>query len=402
MRLRDPDAWKQGLAAAPLVVLVAVLPFPHTVALRVACVVLGFAMAVAAWRRSGVPAVPCKIALALWAVVALLSLVWAFDPAYSLSEIKNEIGYTMMTFVAFFALTRSVSLLRAELTALILGASLLCAWAISNYVVSGRWDDALGHGGVGNFAAYAVSVAPALLVLATGSKRLRLAAGAAFVLLAVASVLSAQRILWPVLAVQILIAIWFAQRNRLLPFPARTVALVAVAVVVFAGTVVLEAQSMRYADTRATPSTARMVDADTRWRNWPKVADRIMEHPWIGAGFGRQVMAHAYPDLVPPENTLFWHAHNTVLNYGLSMGLPGIAVLLLVFACLARQYWRFVGHTDSTVRVLGAAGIMLLVGVLLRNQVNDFFVRDMALLFWAMNGAFLGVGLRLASAQAAR
>jgi hypothetical protein len=42
--------------------------------------------------------------------------------------------------------------------------------------------------------------------------------------------------------------------------------------------------------------------------------------------------------------------------------------------------------------------------VLLRNQVNDMFLRDLALLFWALNGALLGLGhrkLRLKSAVSA-
>jgi O-antigen ligase len=393
-------AWTRWLQGAPFLVLLAVLPFPHTVALRLVCLVLAFVIAVASWRRSGAPAVPCKTAIALWALVSLLSLAWAVDPAYSLSEIKNEIGYTMMAFLAFFVFTRSVSALRAELAALAAGAAVLCAWAIAAYLLTGGWDDAAGHGGVGNFAAYAVSVLPALAVLAAGSRASRVAAGAVFVLLAAASVLSAQRILWPVLAVQILIALWLAKRNRLLQLPARTLALLAVAVAAFAGSSVLLTQSMRYQSAR--PPAAEMVDSDARWMSWPRVAGSILEHPWTGAGFGRRAMTKAYHDLVPADHPLFWHAHNTVLNYGLGMGLPGMAVLLLLFACLAREYWRFLRHPDPTVKALGVAGAMLLVGVLLRNQVNDFFVRDMALLFWALNGAFLGLGLRLAAPPPAR
>jgi hypothetical protein len=33
--------------------------------------------------------------------------------------------------------------------------------------------------------------------------------------------------------------------------------------------------------------------------------------------------------------------------------------------------------------------------MLLRNQVNDMFVRDEAILFWALNGMLLGLGRRL-------
>ena len=44
--------------------------------------------------------------------------------------------------------------------------------------------------------------------------------------------------------------------------------------------------------------------------------------------------------------------------------------------------------------MLGVCGIALVLGVFLRNMVNDMFVRDQALLFWALNGMLLGLGCR--------
>jgi len=85
-------------------------------------------------------------------LVALASLVYAVDPGYSLAEIKNEIGYTMMAFLAFFAWTRSAAVLRAELLALAAGATVLCAWAIAGTLAANGWKEAAGYGGTGNFA----------------------------------------------------------------------------------------------------------------------------------------------------------------------------------------------------------------------------------------------------------
>ncbi len=390
-------AWLQ---TAPFLVLLAALPFPHTAALRIACLVAALVVAVAHWRRSAVPAVPCKAAIGLWVVLSLLSLVWAHDRAYSLGEIKVEILYPLMAYLAFFAFTRDASRLRAQMIALSYGAALLSAWAISGYLVLSYWDESAGYGGVGSFAAFAVSVVPALVLLAGEPRRsIRIAVTVAGVLLAVAGVLSAQRILAPVLAAQMVVGLVLAQWTRLLRLPARTLVLAAVAVVVIGGTVLLVNQSMRFQQKQMPVAMAgKMVDADTRWRNWPRVAARIVEHPWTGAGFGRQVMMHAYPDLVPRENTYFWHAHNFVLNYGLSMGIPGMVAILLLFLSLLWQYLRLLRHQDPQVRLVAIAGILLLVGVFLRNMVNDFFVRDGAILFWAMNGAFLGLALRRAAA----
>jgi O-antigen ligase len=110
-------------------------------------------------------------------------------------------------------------------------------------------------------------------------------------------------------------------------------------------------------------------------------------------------MKKAYPDLTPRINRELWHPHNLVLNYGVAMGLPGMAAITLVFACLLWQYGVFWGAADRRLKLIGACGMALVLGVFARNMVNDLFLRDGALLFWAVNGSFLGIGLRLKAAQ---
>lgn len=112
----------------------------------------------------------------------------------------------------------------------------------------------------------------------------------------------------------------------------------------------------------------------------------------LGAGFGREAMKRAYPDLVPqagPE-ALLWHPHNVFLTYGIAMGWPGMLVLLGLFLSLCREYWRHLHRPQAFSRLAAIAGIMLVIGVVTRNMTNDFFLRDGALMFWALNGALLG------------
>jgi O-antigen ligase len=91
---------------------------------------------------------------------------------------------------------------------------------------------------------------------------------------------------------------------------------------------------------------------------------------------------------------LLWHAHNVVLNYGLALGIPGMLVLLMVFGALLREYARLWQSDDQGLRLIGACGMVLVLGVFSCNMVNDMFVRDVALLFWALNGMLLGLGRR--------
>jgi O-antigen ligase len=77
------------------------------------------------------------------------------------------------------------------------------------------------------------------------------------------------------------------------------------------------------------------------------------------------------------------------------MGLPGILALLILFASLLRAFWKLTVSGPSLQRAIGIAGFVMVAGVVARNLTNDFFMRDMSLLFWSLTGLMLGLGNRL-------
>jgi hypothetical protein len=97
---------RYNLALWPAAIFLFILPFTHTVALRLSSLAIAAAIAFITWRSHPTPPIPFKLPLLLWAGMALLSLSWALDPAYTLGEIKNEIGYTMLAFFTFYNLTQ--------------------------------------------------------------------------------------------------------------------------------------------------------------------------------------------------------------------------------------------------------------------------------------------------------
>jgi putative inorganic carbon (hco3(-)) transporter len=383
------------LTLLPFMLLLFVLPFPGTVALRLASLAVSFLVAIALWRRLAPPAIPCKPALLAWMAVALLSLVWAVDPAYSLGEIKNEILYTMMAFVAFFAVTRDEADLRRLLLALAAGALLLCSLALESRMRLGLWNSEGIHGGVSAFAGYAIAVAPMLLLLGSrlAAAWRRAAVFALFLLVAATAFFTLQRIVWWALALQAMIALILLWRRDILKLRAGTLLACVTGVVLLAAGAFLAAQQAKF-------GTSIGVAAEDiplgRFRLGP-VLHRIAESPIAGAGFGRGILSKAHRDLIPKDNMLLWHAHNVFLNYGLEMGVPGMLVLAWLFVSLLREYWRLYAGQDRVASLLGVAGLTLVAGMLLRNQVNDMFVRDEAILFWALNGMLLGLGRRLRS-----
>jgi len=382
------------LTLLPFMLLLFVLPFPGTVALRLVCLAVAFLVAMALWRRLAPPAIPCKPALLAWMAVAFLSLAWAVDPAYSLGEIKNEILYTMMTFVAFFAVTRDEADLRRLLLALAAGALLLCALALESRLRSGLWDPEGIHGGIAAFAGYAIAVAPMLLLLGSrlAAAWSRAAVFVLFLLVAATAFFTLERIVWWALALQAVIALILLWRRDILKLRAGTLLACVTGVVLLAAGAFLAAQQVRFGT-----SSVGVVAEDIRLGQLGPVLHRIAESPAAGAGFGRGVLGKAHRDLIPKDNMQLWHAHNVFLNYGLEMGVPGMLALAWVFVSLLREYWRLYAGQDRVASLLGVAGLTLVAGMLLRNQVNDMFVRDEAILFWALNGMLLGLGRRLRS-----
>ena len=380
--------WLLGL---PFALLLFVLPFPGTVALRLLCLAAIFVVAMTQWRRIGTPPLPCKAVLLAWAALALASLAYAVDPAYSLGEVKNEVGYTMMAFVAFFAITENYSKLRVWLVTALAAATLVAAWAL--LVAQGNgglWDDSAAHGGRGSFASLAVAVLPLAPLLWRGLSRPgRVLLGVGIVLILMAAVVSEQRIIWAVLGVQAVVVLGLMAYAGLLRLSRFTLALLLVGCVAVAGTALLIVHERKVDQ---SPAEYFDLNHDFRLQQWRRIVDRIETRPLTGAGFGREAMKKAYPDLVPTVEplTLLWHPHNVFLTYGVAMGFPGMLMLMLLFGALIARYARQLRGGSEEQRLAAIAGIALVAGVVTRNLTNDLFLRDGALLFWALNGALLG------------
>jgi O-antigen ligase len=375
---------------APMV-LAFILPFPHTVALRLVCLLVAVGTAAWFWRRLDVPAIPFKAVTAIWALVAGVSVFYAVDPAYTIGEVKNEILYSMLAFVAALALTRDEERLALVCLAVAAGFAVISVAAIAGFAWYGRWFPDIWYVGAPPATNYLVMAAPMVALGAYLWMPGRIVPVLAFiaVLLAVLAVLSGQRAIWPALAAQAVVAsIWLVRKHVLAREPLRT-GIIVLAVLVLPAIGLYATEELR---TKIEPFAA--MEKDLRPVVWKEIVERIAQKPLSGAGFGREALAKAYPDIIPPSNPLFWHAHNVVLNYGVSAGIPGMLAILLLFGTVGWRFWRIAASDDPKLRAIGLAGALVVTGVFTRNMFNDFFVREGAIFFWSMCGALLGVALR--------
>lgn len=387
---------KPWVRLLPLAVFLFILPFPGTVALRLLALAAGLIACAWSWHKEGFPEVPAKTVLLLWAGCALLSLASAIDPAYSLGEIKNEIGYTMAAYLVFVTLTRTRRDAGFFATALILGGLVLAALALWEHYSSDSayWNETGLAGGSGSYSTYLLALLPVLLWAGyvLPQRRRWVVISCLLALQLFVAVLAGQRAFWLAAALQGLFALYLLRARGFIAISARRMQAIGAAAVILSSLAIVGATATR---------DAVSWDQDPRVTSWTAVTARILDHPLTGQGFGRQAMSKAYPDLVSREYPLFTHPHNLFLTYGVAMGVPGILAILLLFFALLRQFWAMSRSDDRSIAAAGICGVLLVVGVVTRNLSNDFFQRDLALLFWSIAGMLLGYARHAGDAPAA-
>lgn len=389
-------AIKPWARLAPFAVLLFILPFPGTVALRLLALAVGLIVCAWSWHKEGFPQVPAKAVLLLWGGCALLSLVTAVDPGYSLGEIKNEIGYALAAYLGFITLTRTRGDAKVFVIALILGNLVLTAFALwDNYSsISVYWNENSRAGGSGSYGTYLVTLLPVLLWAGFifSQRRRWVLVALLIVLQLLVAVPVGQRAFWLAAALEGLFGLYLLSTRGFIAIPARRLQAIGAAAVILSTLAIVGATATRNAVSWAQ---------DPRATSWSAIAGRILEYPLAGKGFGRQAMKKAHPDLVSREYPQFTHPHNLFLNYGLAMGIPGVLAMLLVFVALLRKFWALSRADDRVVAMAGICGVLLVVGVVARNLTNDFFQRDLALLFWSIAGMLLGYAQHAPNAPAA-
>jgi len=330
--------------------------------------------------------------------MALLSLAWARDPAYSFGEIRAEIGYDIVYFVAFFALTRERwqwNLFRGALLAGLAAMTGIAVWLYSR-TQDLNADSPLG--GVLTICTHLVTVLPLLLAAMfefRGNSR-ALAVG----MVAVIAALSVGYFTFNrnfILAIDasgltmalLLIRRQVSGRRQLAMFT------LAVAIAFAASGVFLLSVAQQRAGTENVDATVQATfERDPRWALWNFSLELIRERPVTGVGFGRFAAHGSYLEKFP-EDRLNSHAHNPFLNYAVQMGIGGVAVLLFLLLSLFREFWKLWRCDDPQVSLIGVAGLAMVIGVLVKSQSEDLWIRQNGYLFWALTGIMLGYAHRL-------
>lgn len=400
----NSDMGKFRWQLLPAALFLLILPFNHTIALRFLCLFLAAVIALRSFFKLGVPPLPLKLPLALWAGIAVLSLTWSLDPLFSLNELKTEIGYGLIAFFTFFTLTREGKTWQLWLNLILLSLALTLAVSLFKYYSTplGHYEWNEVHGYV-SYSTYLATVTPFLLVWLKNLRGNFRWLGALLLTVFIwVAYLNTNRMFWiSFLAVLVVFAGFWAYRQQTGRAKIRILTSLMVTIII-SSILFVQVAKQHPSDAAVIPSAEsgesqviKTFAQSERYRIWQFWAERIAERPLTGVGFGRDLPHLIFQKPAEWPNPFFAHAHNLVLNYGLQMGIPGILVLLLLFGAMTREFWQIARLPDNKPWEIGLVGLGLIVAVFTKNMTDDLFWRTDALLFWAFAGILLGYGERL-------
>lgn len=384
------------LATAPFLGFLFILPFTHTVALRLLCLLgmLGVTLYQYYCGHRGLRQLPITPPLIAWLTISLLSLTYSLDVQHSLGEIKNELGYGLIALLAFFLAAQSKRFLMLALSTLGVSVLVLTAFTFQTYPINNCWVPDAPHGGVGDFSSYLIYTYPFLGYLAWFYRENR----AAMMLMLLMGMLTLIPLVWTqnrmalisiAIQLSVFLGLYYWTRRG------RRIFLVLPALLL---TALFTSNTIKPVDPTANigltdqlASTFRMINSDIRFQLWSASIEKIAENPFIGSGFGKGLSFERIRSEWPYQET--WeHSHNLIIETAMQTGLPGAFILLWLLFALGLRFLLYFKTGNPDLRMHGVIGLVFLAGFCTKNLTDYFFLRHHSLFFWSMAGIMLGYG----------
>lgn len=209
---------------------------------------------------------------------------------------------------------------------------------------------------------------------------------------------------WPglllLLAVMVLGSGWQSRRSRALILLAGLAGLVALVGVVPGISHQMRLTELQH-DIARIDAGDHNSSAGARLERLRVASEAFQVRPWTGVGFAQfdRAMREQLPACRTPQPAArcdLGHAHNDVAEWAATMGIPGLAALLLLYGvplCLfARLWWR---GSPRRMRGAAGAGLMLVSVFVLCGLTQSMFAHQTTTsVYAALVGLLLGLGLR--------
>lgn len=374
---------------ASFMVIIFILPFAHTMTLRLAVIfipVLFWLLDAIINRRLAFKRTALDIPVLFLLLWGLLSTIFSVDVKYSLKEYRGDM---VIGFLLLFSSINNIEKNKVEkiIDALMIGVVIVCLYGALEYSgiagqmkMKGRADSFTPDSQY--FSTYIILVLPVILY------RLRMAVGSIkYLYLLIVSLvlvslgLSFTKGAWIVGFIELVIWGLFIDRKILLMLLAA----------IIIGVIGLSLSPTNRFFKKSFMEQYRDSDS-VRITFWKFGIIHLKDSPVFGIGYGRKNFATVYPEFFKKDIQHF-HTHNTFLNIGLELGIPGLIVLLWLFWAILKSLWKDWKDKLNENGILSFAIFVSVVGFLVRIQLDHLLVDEMALMLWLL----IGIGFAISN-----
>ncbi|MBU1236410.1 MAG: O-antigen ligase family protein [Gammaproteobacteria bacterium] len=382
-----------------IILLFAILPLEHTAGLRyLLCVMLGLRGLLQLSSNLDMSFFKRTWGFALWLVWASASYFWSVDPERTFSDLKHDLWAPALAMLGAYFVFRHR------------GASTPLLWAATIGTVTNGIVTAFGAPG----AIYPITpVQPYFSTIAYSSTFALYYSALALPWLLNRDHPRSRALAFLVLLINVSCALLVESRAFIVAFAfllamvASVVALYGqqrrIAYAIIAAVVVLIAAFALVNRDRTGVFTDggdiaaginHVLTKEVRFVIWSRWAERAMNGPALGVGFGRDVPEKT---ITPAERQALlavdpfapMHSHNIFISVVAETGWPGLAFFLLMLGQVSWQFTRVARSETGMAAQAGTAGLLLIAAMILKNQTDVLMVFGSSVLFYAALGSLL-------------
>ena len=337
------------------------------------------------WTRTSL-----DLPLLLFVGWILVTVPFALDPAYSLTEWRKLVAQLLVLYWVLFVFRsdNNEKLTHWILAAVVAGTIASCAYTLVDFVErGGTWRDRQVRAEAPSsdynwLTTYMVIAIPMLIVAALAYRDWfkRVIAGLAVGLACVTQVASFTRAGWLAHVTEGLTFALMTGRRWLLVW-------------VLGGTVLIGVALVTLSQFGYHSSTVDPWTWDARVAVWKLGVQEIVAHPILGIGYGNDTFVKKYPEYrtqyleaVSTKDVKLPALHNTFLMVAMGSGIPALVLFVLVFVRLIAILFIRTKEPQLSAgsRRLFIGVVVMIIGFITRNFFDYMFAGSLAYLFWIL------------------
>ena len=373
-----------ALQASLWCILIAIMPLEHVPALRLMLLAILFVMVLVRARRDMFASYMRSWPMLAWVLFCSATWFWSMRPQSTAYHLRADLLPSILAFGVFAAMAKNPfaepSLRLGMLMCALINAALAIVGHRLQQPIFAHYYSDVGYSST--IAVINISFALSALWFRRSDKL----ALAVLLCSLLAGIASANRLFVVILVIAVMIFMGLAIRQSFANSYKRHLIWW-----MFSGFCLIVVGGSLSLDQAFMGKIARLWEVgDPRPKIWGAWLKYGLQAPFFGNGYGRNVGEYSFGrqfdmHLLGIDPLAVMHSHNLFLNAFVETGLVGLALFCLMWASFAISFLK----GWHKCRPWGVAGLAIMVGFLLKNQTDIFFLKSTMILIMGLMGYYI-------------